>query len=485
MRSGQLIGIPQSASPAMRQAHIRIGTQNLKDAGIVQAGIRPGVGGAVKLNEFVARRHGKTFRYIHEKVENILASTLGIVVFQEQVDQLLEEFGGYTGDEAEEIREAIQKYARHDDAFGEHSGIFDRIVSRGFDKSVAKDVFTLISGFKGYGFAEGHALAFAEISVRSIFCQQNYPAPYFAALLDAQPAGYYGPVTIANEARIRGVTILGPDVNASKDCFQVEGIKSAEDPKIIFPDGAIRISLKQISGLSAECIHKITSHQPFCSFFDFAAKVIPDRDELETLVLIGFFDSLHPNRRVLLLATESALAYAASCLRTTYSLPFMSTEPRLPQNVPDFTQAEKAIFERRYLHMDIDRHLLSYERARIKLKGGLTAQECSLMRTERAVFCVGNPIRLRFPPTQSGKRVMFFDLEDETGLLNVTCFDDVYQRDGHKVICHPYITIWGETQNRDGHIAFIAHRIHPYLPKMEGLSDPSTIPITSGDFLMS
>jgi DNA polymerase III alpha subunit len=107
MRAGHLIGIPQSASPAMRQAHIRIKTNNLKDASIVQAGIRPGVGGAVKLNELIARRHGKPYSFSHPLLEKILNPTYGIVVFQEQVDRLLQEFGRYSSDEAESIRESI------------------------------------------------------------------------------------------------------------------------------------------------------------------------------------------------------------------------------------------------------------------------------------------------------------------------------------------------------------------------------------------
>lgn len=485
MRSGQLIGIPQSASPAMRQAHIRIGTQNLKDAGIVQAGIRPGVGGAVKLNEFVARRHGKKFRYIHEKIEKILGPTLGIVVFQEQVDQLLEEFGGYTGDEAEEIREAIQKYSRHGKDGSEHTGILNRILEKGFPRHVAQEVYQLVSGFRGYGFAEGHALAFAEISIRSIYCQQNFPAPYFAALLDAQPAGYYGPTTIANEARIRGVKILPPDLNKSRDQFMVEDVRSHEDPRLVFPAGGIRVSLRQIHGLSHSCQERILRAQPFESFFDFATRVAPDQNELETLILVGFFDSLLAHRRALLWATPQALEYGKRQRSLGYCLPYMTEEPLILRQMDDFTRAEKAIFERKLLGMDIDTHLMAYERPRVISKGGLTAAECSLDQPVKSIFCVGNPIRLRFPPTQSGKRVMFFDLEDETGLLNVTCFDDVYQRDGHKVICHPYVTIWGETQNRDGHVAFLAHRIHAYRPKMQGLEDPDTIPIKSGDFLMS
>ncbi|MEL4383291.1 hypothetical protein, partial [Shewanella algae] len=76
-----------------------------------------------------------------------------------------------------------------------------KIVDNGFSQAIVEQVYDLVSGFEGYGFAQGHALAFAEISVRSVWCQQHFPAEYFAALLNAQPAGYYGPATIANEAR--------------------------------------------------------------------------------------------------------------------------------------------------------------------------------------------------------------------------------------------------------------------------------------------
>ena len=115
------------------------------------------------------------------------------------------------------------------------------------------------------------------------------------------------------------------------------------------------------------------------------------------------------------------------------------------------------------------------------------------------MIVVGNPIRLRFPPTPSGKRVVFFDLEDETGLLNVTCFDATYQRDGHAIVCAPYVTVIGFTQIRDGHLGFLAQRIFPYRPHILKLLDSeeapvtgkadmgwgaATLPITTSDFLV-
>src|SRR5205807_8778979 len=111
-------------------------------------------------------------------------------------------------------------------------------------KPVAEKVVDYVVGFKGYGFAEGHALAFAEISIRSIHCQQNFPAEYFASLLSAQPAGYYGPCTIVNEARGRGVAILPPDVNLSDEEFTVEDVRNEA---LLIPGGAIRVGLNQLA----------------------------------------------------------------------------------------------------------------------------------------------------------------------------------------------------------------------------------------------
>lgn len=540
MRSGELIGIPQSASPAMRQAHIRLRTENLDDASLVQAGIRPGVGGAVKINELIARRRGiKPYSFDHPKLEAILGHTYGIIVFQEQVDLLLQEFAGCTSGEAEDLRDAIHKRRREDYGRMIREELLGRIRGQGYSDAIADQVFEYIAGFKGYGFAQGHALAFAEISIRSIWLQQNHPAEYFSALLDAQPAGYYGPCTLVNEARSRGVQILSPDVNRSAYKFTVEDAL-ATDPTLRLPGGAIRVGLRQISGISRELsarIEEISEEEEaagtnvasssssdthtsqdrsrlrtgavdsflggvavavaedqeeverplrrrFRSVFDFCAKVRPERDELERLILCGALDSLHANRRAMLWAIPAALDYAASVNGLTGCLPLEMPEPPLPIGVADFSPEERALHERTLLDLDLDRHLMAFERERVASRGGITASEAKRLNAGDKRIVVGNPIRLRFPPTPSGKRVVFFDLEDETGLLNVTCFDAVYQRDGHAIVCSPYVTIIGEAQDRDGHIAFLAHRVFPYRPELMRGREFLHLPVTVADFLV-
>lgn len=486
MRSGELIGVPQSASPAMRQAHVRLRTENLVDASLVQAGIRPGVGGAVKINELIARRRGaKAYNFDHPELERILGHTYGIVVFQEQIDELLQSFCGYSSGEAEEIRDKIHKRRREDYGQVIRNEVIDRIAQRGFTEAIAAQVFEYIAGFKGYGFAQGHALAFAEISVRSIACQQNFPAEYFSALLSAQPAGYYGPCTIANEARVRGVKILHPNVNASDERFKTEDVTAEGMPQLNIPNGGIRTGLMQVAGLSAETKQRLYATRkeegPFRSMFDFTRRVLPDRDELESMILTGCFDSFATNRRALLFAVVPAIETAHKG-KTLFDL----DDPLegLDLSIIDFTPEERCLRERALLGMDVDHHLMAFDRERVCARGVITTEAARRLVPRLKAIVVGNPIRLRFPPTPSGKRVVFFDLEDETGLLNVTCFDAVYRCDGHAIICSPYVTLVGESQDRDGHTAFLAKRVFPYTSMItKKLTAKEPIPIVTADFL--
>jgi error-prone DNA polymerase len=431
----------------MRQAHMRLRSRNLHDVSLVQAGIRPGVGGAVKINELIRRRRSeKPYQFSHPLFEAVLGISYGIIVFQEQVDQLLQAFCAYTSGEAETIREGIHK--RRAESWDEtiRDEVIERCLSNGFDRSIADEVFELVSGFKGYGFAQGHALAFADMSVRCVYCQQHYPAEYFAALLSAQPAGYYGPGTIANEARIRNVPILPIDVNASFDKFAVE-------------DGGIRVGLMQQYQLSSRTRQRILENKPYRSIFDFARKVRPNSNELECLILSGAFGCLHANGRALLWSLPNAVADA----KAAHGRLFEPPDPAIDNTVQDFSEYEKAVLERSMLGLDIEKHLMSFERHRVAERGAVTAATAreELKNRHKAVV-VGHAMRLRFPPTSSGRTVVFFDLEDETGLLNVTCFEETYKKYGKAIVCSPFVTLRGEAQERDGSMAFLAHHVYPY-----------------------
>jgi error-prone DNA polymerase len=143
-------------------------------------------------------------------------------------------------------------------------------------------------------------------------------------------------------------------------------------------------------------------------------------------------------------------------------------EPAISTGVEDFSEYEKAVLERSMLSLDIKQHLMAFERQRIISKGGVSCSSAQKeLRDGQEAIVVGHAMRLRFPPTASGRRIVFFDLEDETGLLNVTCFDDTYEKDGHTIICSPFVTLRGVAQERDGHMAFLAKRVFPYTPSID------------------
>lgn len=218
------------------------------------------------------------------------------------------------------------------------------------------------------------------------------------------------------------------------------------------------------------------------SLAEWVSTTRPARDELENLILAGALNSFSPHRRALLWAVPELIAYAGG-EGIQPSLPLSLPEPALDLSIPDFRPDERAMLERAVLGLDVERHLMAFERERIAAKGGLTAREILRLPAGTEAIAVGHAIRLRFPPTRSGNRVVFWDLEDESGLLNVTAFDDVYQRDGHAIVCAPAVTVLGTVQDRDGAPAFLARRVFPF-PLEIGRGSTIPVPLRGADFLV-
>ena len=487
MRAGDLVGITQSASPAMTSAHVRVRTDSLPDAALVQACIRPGVGGCVKNDLLVARRFGEPYALDHPDMEPILGRTYGVVVFQEQVDQLLARFCGYSEGEAEEIREGIYKRRRENYVAAMRTEIIARVVERYRDQPLAETIYDLVAPYQGYGFAEGHALAFAETTIRSLHTKIHHPAEFFAAALEAQPAGYYPAATLANEARNKGVRILPVCVNRSGLSYRPEDLLAEDDPRIVVPNGGVRLPLNRILGVSTGLAERIVQERDrgaFTSLGEFALRCGPADDELRILILVGAFDSLHPNRRAALWGATEALRYARTFRDRDGALPMDVPPPSPPEDVSDFLRAERSLMERRHLALDVEEHLMAYERERVASKGFMTVRDARVAPAGFRVMVVGNPLRLRFPPTKSGKRVVFFDCEDETGLLNLACFDATYQRDGKALVTEPYVAVWARVQMRQGHPAFLIARMITYKPTFAGAPvRPGPLPLATADFL--
>ena len=155
--------------------------------------------------------------YLHPLLEPILAETLGVIIFQEQVIRVAVALAGFTPGEADLLRRAMSR-SRSSEAMAE---LRDRFVAgaqaKGVERGVAEEAFRQLQGFATYGFCKSHAAAFALVAYQTLWLKAHYPADFYCALLNHQPMGFYSPEVIVGDARRHGITVARPDVNLSQD----------------------------------------------------------------------------------------------------------------------------------------------------------------------------------------------------------------------------------------------------------------------------
>jgi error-prone DNA polymerase len=437
---GEAIGAFQLESPAQRSLHQRLHPRSYEDLVASVALIRPGPVQADMVSPFLARRCGREpVVFTDPRVEKILAKTYGVVLFQEQVIELAVEIAGFTPAEADQLRR-LMTHNRDREALEKLAADFiARALAKGAAREVAEMAFKAIRSFAGYGFCEGHAAAFADIGYRTAYLLRHYPAQFYAALLNNQPMGFYPAHTLINQAQLRGVKILPPDINAS-------GTDYAAD------EGWLRVGLKQIKGIRAEELAAIAAARatkPFSSLEDFLTRVPVQSDTAEALVLVGSFDSLHPNRRALLWYLQERLCGQG---RLPLAMPVPAVE--------DFSPEEKALYEWDLLGFSLTCHPLQLLRPRLQKAGVVEIAKARQYRAGRQAKIAGLAIRPHRPPTRSGKTTVFLTLEDETGLLDVTVFEEVYHRYATALFGSGLLLVEGQVQRSHG-LALIATQIHP------------------------
>lgn len=434
------VGVFQLESPAQKALHARLQPDRFEDLIAAVAIIRPGPILANMVDPYLQRRRGEApVTYLHPSLERILGKTYGVVLFQEQVIEIATEIAGFTPGESDKLRRAMT----HNRSWEEMEKIGEQFIARararGVEESVANEIFSYIRAYAGYGFCEAHAAAFADTAYKTAYLKRHYPAEFFAALLSNQPMGYYPPNTLIWEAKRRGIQVVGPNVNASEAKYTVQ-------------EGAIRVGLEQVRGIGASAVETILAARetggPFRSLADFAHRTRLDRDVIRNLILAGAFDSLCPHRRRLLWE----LAALGDPTRLDAQLPFVSIpqEQKLGASecLPDFSPGEKWWQELDMLGVALSHHPLEFARDALRNRGVLTCAQAREAPTGARVEVTGLVIRPHRPPTKSGRTVVFFSLEDETEMLEVTVFESVYQRCGRAIFTEPLVLVKGRIDRR-------------------------------------
>lgn len=480
LNSGQTVGVFQLESPAQRALQSRLGARGFEDIVASVALIRPGPIKGNMVEPFINRRAGREpVTYLHPKLAPILAKTYGVVLFQEQVIEIATAVAGFTPGEADRLRR-VMTHGRSPREMEEIGRFFiDKAVANGSERAVAETIFSYIVGYASYGFCEAHAAAFASTAFKTAYLVRHYPAEFFAAVLSQQPMGYYPEHVICSEAIRRGIAILPLDINRSERAFTVEAVPPGS---AVVPAGArrgIRIALKQLKGMTEAALDAILAARaagPFTSFADFCARVAIDCDLAERLILAGAFDSLAPNRRALIWQCRQVLEEGRSLRGNALGL-----RPAAPDDaaagvgaagsaggaaaadLPDFDPREKFCHEYDLLGINAHGHFMQFFRERLRARGFIDSAQARRAEIGDCVRVAGLVVRPHRPPTKSGRIVVFFSLEDERGLIDVTVFEGVYNRYGKYIFSDPPppLKVMGRVERRGRGVSIIADRIAP------------------------
>ncbi len=303
IQSGKTLGLFQIESDGMRDLAKRLKPTNFEDIIAMLALYRPGPMDAGMLDDYIERKHGrKPISYFYEEFEEvlkpILEPTYGVIVYQEQVMQIVQAIGGFSLGEADIIRRAMGK--KKADLMAKYAEEFAKRASeRGFSYENAKALFNLIEKFAGYGFNKSHSAAYAMITYQTTYLKTYYPTEFFASLLTYDADNTDKIAKYIDEAKSLGIEILPPDIQKSNAEF------TPLDNKILF-------GLSAIKGVGIKAIESIIQNRPFKNLEDFILKIDTskvNKKVLEQLIKAGALDSFGYNRKTLLNNLEAMLDF--------------------------------------------------------------------------------------------------------------------------------------------------------------------------------
>jgi error-prone DNA polymerase len=444
------IGVFQVESRAQMGLLPRLQPRRFYDLVVEIALVRPGPiqGGAV--HPYVRRKLGyEPVTYLHPKLEEPLKRTLGIPIFQEQLMQVAMAVGGCTGEDADQLRRAMgsKRGIERIDALKDR--LYEGMKSNGIEGDVADEIYGKIQAFANFGFAESHSLSFALLVYASSWMRLHYPAAFLAALLRAQPMGFYSPQTLVADARRHGVTVLRPDIQRSGVSAGLEALPVPElleghdaclgiqppvpefDLSIPFDsddhrrDGAcaVRLGLDEVSGISTALATTIVDERAragnYASMNDLVRRVGLSTAQLELLAASGAFDTFGLTRREALWNAGNAAQDRAEFLPDT----IVTVQP------PLFTmpsEVDELVSDLWATGLSTDNHPVRHLRAGLIERGVFTAASLKTAESGRRVEVAGVVTHRQRPATASG--ITFVNLEDETGLINIICSVGVWNR---------------------------------------------------------
>jgi error-prone DNA polymerase len=537
LQAADTIGVFQVESRAQMATLPRLKPDHFYDLVVEVALIRPGPIVGQMVHPYLNRRAGREpVSYPHPSLEPILARTLGVPLFQEQLLRIAMTAAGFSGGQAEELRRAFG-FKRSERRMKQiEVQLREGMTRQGITGKAADGIVLSITSFALYGFPESHSASFALLVYASAYLKAHYPSAFYAALLNNQPMGFYHPATLVKDAQRHGVRFAPVDVQRSAW------------PCTIEPDGTVRLGLRYVAGLRAQVGMEIANSRPaaprrpdicpkcrcddasmlevvagargpsgFCntcahdwplplgvardspepaeglaverfrSVDDLVARTGITREELSVLAEIGALNAFGHTRREALWQVERAIRPAGELFEELANLPAspepageggrttndeLANDPETTSPLPEMSAVERVVADYEGTGLTIGPHPMALRRDEMRLRGALRASDLPRQRDGRRVRVAGAVITRQRPGTAKG--FVFLTLEDETGIANIIVRPDLFAEQRMAVINEPFLLVEGKLQNQEGVTSVRAER-------MEGLGGP-TIEVEARDF---
>ncbi|WP_310727542.1 DNA polymerase III subunit alpha [Streptomyces sp. N2A] len=446
IRSTETLGCFQIESPGQRDLIGRLQPATFHDLVVDISLFRPGPVAADMVRPFIDARHGRTpVRYPHPDLTEPLRETYGVVVFHEQVIEVLRIMTGCGRDEADEMRRALSE----PELQGRVRAWFaQRAERRGYAPEVITRTWEIVEAFGSYGFCKAHAVAFAVPTYQSAWLKAHHPAAFYAGLLTHEP-GMYPKRLLLADARRRGVPVLPLDVNRSAVTHRIELVSGREGGEDAW---GLRLALRDVHGMSEAEARRIADGQPYHSLQDLWQRARPSRPIAERLARVGALDAFGANRRDLLLYVSELHHHGRQAtggqLSLHTDLEERRADPVEPAGLPDLSDVERLSAELGVLGMDASRHLMADHREFLTELGALPARLLRDARNGETVLVAGAKAATQTPPVRSGRRVIFTTLDDSTGLVDCAFFDDSHEACAHTVFHSWLLLVRGTVQRR-------------------------------------
>jgi len=468
------VGVFQVESRAQMATLPRLKPENLYDLACEVALIRPGPIQGDAVHPFIRRRNGEEpVSYPHPSLEGVLERTKGIPLFQEQLMQIAVAAAGFTPDQADKLRRAMGSKRGVERIDTLKQQLYDGMAGNGITGQLATQLYEKIQAFASFGFAESHAISFAQLVYVSSWLKLHYPAAFCAALLNAQPMGFYSPQSLVHDAKRHDVEVRKPSLAHSAAQASLEQVVATPDSAAAVARArasfgyepchcvedtqpAVRLGLASVRTIDLDLAQTIVACReadgPYASMADLTRRVGLSTEQLEALATAGALAELGGTRR------DALWAAGAAATARPGQLDVVTFDEQAPPSLPEMTGPEQLIADMWATSTTPDVYPTALIRHRLDALGVITARGLRDVPNRTRVLIGGVVTHRQRPATARG--VTFLNIEDETGMVNVIVEQAVWDR--HRRVAREAggLTIRGMLEHtHDGVLNVLAERI--------------------------